>query len=351
MDKELQAIKQRMEMSPQDVFTNGALGNIDYLKSIINQAISDYAQLGDRGKNQKYADFVDDSTRRGKGFARAAVGPAANIIDGVKKTGQAVNQLTDPTLYMTPEQQTAAALQVAGSAQTGGLPFAPSGVGIAGSILPLKKFLETFEAGSGVVNKIVRNSDKSVKHVLTEDDAVEYYLNSINHLNKTKLKSGRDAYINPNDPGNYYSGDWSTPDAKMFASFASESKGSGKFNDILTGIFLDNGLYKPSTISRVDVANRPTLEALSSGVPIKDTLLGHSSDVISKNLGGVLGKFEVTPGQYNDDLLLAKRRGINPTDYEQMKNYYESLSSFEKPTHLYKMFEDVTLKSPVDFKK
>jgi hypothetical protein len=231
--------------------------DIANLKSIIDKAISDYSQLADKKKNQKFADFENHTYQKMKAIEdQLPMDRYGNIV---------------------PEN----ALNFVGG---GGLPFAPSGVGIAGSILPLKKFLKTFEAGSGVVNKIVRNSDKSVKHVLTEDDAVEYYLNSINHLNKTKLRSGREAYINPNDPGNNYSGDWSTPDAKMFASFASNSEGSGKFNDILTGFFLDNGLYKPRTISRMNVSNRPTLEAMGEGRPLKDTLLGHSSDVIANNL-------------------------------------------------------------------
>lgn len=247
--------------------------------------------------------------------------------------------------------KTKATLDLAGGAQTGALPFAPkSAGGTLGIIIPLKKFLDTVEEGSGVINKIVKNSDKSVKHVLTDDDAINYYLDSIKHLEKTKFQSGRDAYVNLDDLGNYYSGEWTTPDAKMLFSFASNSQGSGKFNDILTGILLDNKLYKPNTISRVDVANRPTLEGLAQGIPIKHTLLGHSSDVIAKNLGGVLGDLTIIPGQNNNDLLLAIQRGVNPTNFEQMKKYYESLSMFEKPSQLYKMYKDVTLKAPVKFK-
>jgi hypothetical protein len=65
----------------------------------------------------------------------------------------------------------------------------------------------------------------------------------------------------------------------------------------------------------------------------------------------MFGEIEVIPGQYNDDMLTAIKRGIDPSNFEQMKNYYESLDYFDKPTQLFKMFEDETLKAPINFKK
>lgn len=271
--------------------------DIANLKSIIDKAISDYAQLGDKKKNQKLADFQNHTNT---------------------KLGELEQQLPmDRQGNLRPDN----ALNFVGGGLAGHLKYK---VDLAEGMTKLK--------------------DKDIKELIR----------MILPFDRSKTPTGLTQYLNPLDPKEHYTLDFSDPlHAIIKNAYSGQSKGNGTLNKKLYAMlanegFLNHNVYtRPDRISVMNIVEPNTKQGIlngktdASGNLLPDelfkTLWGKTPKRLGERFGGEAQPIQMGSTDRYANLQMAIDKGINPYNPEEMRqflNYYEPRTVY-RPEDIY----------------
>lgn len=267
--------------------------DIANLKSIIDQAIADYSQLGD--KNQKLKDTKTAFKQKGN----EVLSTIDNNFNPISKDG-------------TPNM----------------------GMGIAGH---LKYKVDLAE-------EMTKLKDKDIKELIR----------MILPFDRSKTPTGFTQYVNPLDQKEHYTLDFSDPaHAIIKNAYSGESKGNGTLNKKLYAMLTNEGFLnhnahtKPDKISVMNIVEPNTKKGIlnsktdANGNILPDelfnTLWGKTPKRLGERFGGEAQPIQMGSTDRYANLQYAIDKGVNPHNPEAIRqfiNFYEPRTVY-RPEDIY----------------
>ena len=281
--------------------------DISHLKSLIDQAIGDYSQLG---QSQKYKDTKAAFAQKGN-----------EVLNTVDESFNPVSKDGTPNLSM----------------------------GIAGHL----KYKTDLAEG------LTKLKDKDIKELIR----------MILPFDRSKTPTGHTQYINPLDKSEHYVLDFSDPaHAIIKNAYSGESKGNGTLNKKLYAMLANEGflnhnadkLTQPDKISIMNIVEPNTKLGILNGktdasgniLPeeLFNTLWGKTPKRLGERFGGEAQPISMGSSDMYSNLNHAIEKGYDPHNIQSMKQYL----NFFEPRTVYRpdeVFSGVDFTSKIKYPK